>query len=505
MFLILRKPYAFLIRKFKIIHLLLTLCSVYLAYRIGKLLGFYNNFIEGTVSKLEAINYIGSFYMAVVIIAVIICFIVLLLMRYKNKSYLFYIAMIGYFISMGLFINYSCDGLYEIYFSGLDTKSLLLYRDMLKIVNLIQYIFVFLLLVRGLGFDIKKFNFVDDLIELNEDVSDDEEVELTLGGFEGANRKFNRNIRELKYYYLENKYMINAILIGFILIGGVWYLVDTKFLNPVYKTNNVFSFDSYSFNVLDSYVTNIDSNGKQVMDDGHSLVLLKINVTNNGSSEAINTANMILKVGNSGYSIVTVSSKFSDLGKLYRSQIVKDSNTLLFAYKIPDDKLKENMKLVFGNKKQVELNPIYLDEIDKVKNYKLGDNLDLSNSFYRHGRIKIVSYEVRDSFDYTYNYEVLEQSYEGNITIFSYGNTIMNLVMESEYTNNLTNYSFLSKYAKLKYVMDGKEYVSKSFEDKTPSSYKKGIYLNVDKDLEKASSIWLDIQVRNKSYIYKLK
>ena len=46
-----------------------------------------------------------------------------------------------------------------------------------------------MVLVRGLGFDIKKFNFVKDLHELDIDVTDEEEVELTLGNTNVAKRK----------------------------------------------------------------------------------------------------------------------------------------------------------------------------------------------------------------------------------------------------------------------------------------------------------------------------
>ena len=38
----------------------------------------------------------------------------------------------------------------------------------------------------------------------------DEEVELTVGGMENIDRKVHRNIRELKYYYLENKVFADA-------------------------------------------------------------------------------------------------------------------------------------------------------------------------------------------------------------------------------------------------------------------------------------------------------
>lgn len=57
-----RKPYAFLIKHFKIVHLILTLIYIYLALKVNGILKYYNNFISGTESKLNAINYVNNFY-----------------------------------------------------------------------------------------------------------------------------------------------------------------------------------------------------------------------------------------------------------------------------------------------------------------------------------------------------------------------------------------------------------------------------------------------------------
>jgi len=503
--LILRKPYAFLIRKFKIIHLLLTLCSIYLVTRINGILNYYNNFINNTVGRLGAEEFFGSIYVYVAILAIVICGIIIALMKYKKKSYLFYIVLIGYFLAVSLLINYSITGLEQIYFSNIDTKTLLLHRDILRIVSLIQYIFVFMPLVRGLGFDIKKFNFVNDLVELDEDVTDDEEVELALGGFEGTTRKFHRNIREFRYYYLENKQAMIIVLLVIIVVCVGGYLINTKLLNPVYKTNDTFSFEAFSFKVLNTYVTNIGYDNQEVLDDDNTFVLVKMNVINNSSDDVINDANFVLRIGSNKYSTVLVSSKFKDLGIVYRGQSIKDSATYLFAFKVPLNSAKEKMVLAFRDEKEVRLSPIYLDDVDKQIDYKLGDNIDLSDSFYGEGNLKIQSYEVASKFNYSYTYEVLEQSYEGNISISSINNIIMNLVIDSSYVSGYDDYSFLNKYAKLKYIIDDKEYTSNVFEDKTPTSYKDGLYVVVDKEIENASSMWFDIVLRNKHYVYKLK
>lgn len=503
--LILRKPYAFLIRNFKIIHLLLTLCSIFLVVKVNGILRYYNNFINNIVGKIGAEEFFSSIYMYVSIIAIIICGIIIALMKYKKKSYLFYIVLIGYFLVMSILINYSITGLEKIYFATIDTKTLLLHRDILRIVSFIQYIFVFMPLVRGLGFDIKKFNFVDDLVELDEDITDDEEIELSIGGTEGIVRRLHRNIREFRYYYLENKQSILLVLLIVVLVCLGGYFINIKILNPVYKTNDTFNFEKFSYRILDAYVTNIGYDNQNVLNDGNTFVLVKMNIINKGSSEEIKDSNLVLNIGNNKYSTIFVSSKFRDLGVVYRGQMIKDDAVYLFAFKVPLDKVDNKMVLSFRNEMDVKLNPVYLDKKDKVLNYKLGDSIDMSNSFYSGGKLKISSYELNSKFSHSYTYEVLGQSYEGNITISSINNVVLNLKIDSSYVDGYDDYSFLNKYAKLKYIVNDKEYISSIFEDKTPVSYNNGLYVVVDKEIEKASSIWFDIVLRNKNYIYKLK
>ena len=82
--LIFRKPYGFLIKRFKLIHLILTGLLIYLAVKVGNVLDFYNNFLLGTASKLEAISYVDNLYLWVVFASILICVIVYALLHYKK-------------------------------------------------------------------------------------------------------------------------------------------------------------------------------------------------------------------------------------------------------------------------------------------------------------------------------------------------------------------------------------------------------------------------------------
>jgi len=215
---ILKKPYAFLIKHFKMIHVILTGLYIYLAFKVSSILNFYNGYIDGSVGKLRAIEYINNTPFIIIGVSFIVCFILFILMRYKKKPKLLYFVLSMLYILVYAVIFMSYNGLNTIYNSVLDTKTLLLYRDFLRIIIVFQYISIIFTTIRAIGFDIKKFNFSEDINSLELDVSDAEEVELVMGVDQHKlTQKFNRSLREVRYYIVENK--IFVILLIIILIG----------------------------------------------------------------------------------------------------------------------------------------------------------------------------------------------------------------------------------------------------------------------------------------------
>ncbi|MGN1268056.1 MAG: hypothetical protein ACI4U0_00915 [Candidatus Aphodocola sp.] len=501
-----KKPYGFLIKHFKLIHLILTGLYIYLAFKVSSILQYYNAFIDGTVSKLDARSYITSYYVIAILLAIIICLIVYALMKYKKKPRILYLILIAFTLAIAFLIQYSYQGLDTIYISVLDAKSMRLYRDLLQILVLLQYVSIAMVLVRGLGFDIKKFNFVQDLEDLGIDVSDEEEVELTLGGTAGVNRKIHRKVRELKYYYLENKTFIGIIIamIIVVIVGGV--VVNVEVINKEYQQNEVFSSDEFQFRVLDSYVTNKGFDNQEIMMNGTSFVIVKMEVLALHEKRELNTSNLILKVNHHNYtSSKKYSSYFIDLGYSYKNEKIGGATTYLFIYNVSDEDLDSKMKLVYAEDKTVSLNPVSLDKNVKEVTLKLGDNLDLSQSTLGSGNFKITLAEVQDKFTYPYQYEMNGQIYTNQLTVSSVKNGILHLAMEASYPYQMDHYVFLNQYGILKYKKGDQEYDSIEFQDKTPGTYKNGLYLGVDKKIMEADSIWLEITIRNQRYLYVLK
>ena len=155
---ILKKPYGFLIKYFKIIHLFLTGLYIFLLIKVNSLLNYYNGYLEGTENRLNAIKLVTNYYLIVVILSIIICLIIYALMKYKKKPKLLYVVLIILYIITAIIINIAYSGLQQIYiYNTLDLKTLRLYQDILRILTVFQYISIGFTLIRGLGFDIKNY------------------------------------------------------------------------------------------------------------------------------------------------------------------------------------------------------------------------------------------------------------------------------------------------------------------------------------------------------------
>lgn len=501
---IFRKPYGFLIKNFKLIHLILTGLFIYLLVKVRGILGYYNAFILGTAGKLEAMSYVTNFYLWPIVIAIVICLVIYALLEYKKKPRVLYLILIGFLLVTGWIINLSFDGLETISIAVLDTKTLRLYRDLLRILNIFQYASVAVVLVRGLGFDIKKFDFVKDMHELNLDISDDEEVELTLGNTNTLQRKFFRWWRELKYYYFENKIFIWIFLAILVVIGSSTLFVSNEIINKIYQEGESFSSNEFSFNVVETYITNKSSDGQVILKDDSSFVILKMTVAPNSGEKKLNSGNFVLHVNYNTYTYDNYyGARFSDLGTAYKSQAVKGQKTYLFIFKVANIDINSDMTFIYAGDLTVQLSPVMLDEAGTSINYKTGDNINLGDTVLRSGNFMISGYEINSSFPYSYQYEVGGQTFTSQYSISSAKGSVMNLKITSSYSG-FTNYSFLDTYAVLNYKI-GEEVKTAKFDDKTPGNYKEGVYLGVDSKLLEADSIWFDITIRNKHYIYTIK
>lgn len=489
---IVRKPFAFLIKHFKAIHLFLFGLLVYVCYKYNGIVSFLRNYISTGNGRYDAVNYINYTPIYIILGAIVVMAIIYYLMKYKDKPKKLYLfSIIGYIAVIILFI-FLFNYLRTFSSSIIEQKTLRLYRDISLMGLIFQYIIIVIMLIRGLGFDIKKFNFSKDIQELNIDLTDNEEVELVMG-FDTNKTKFKirRFFREFRYFIRENILFTGLSLIVIVVI--LWIIVaNYTSKNKVYKENEYFGVD---FNMLvnGSYLTKEDSSSKKLSVGNSSLLVVKFKISSN-HSDVLNPDNFILSIYGKTYSPNNkYCSSLKDIGKCYNKiKLTKQEKEYIFVYLVDDNVLNKKIYLKYDygyltNKNnsviKVRLNPDNIDDEEKTTK-RINDTLGFYNSVIGDYKLKIEEYNISD------NYEI-----NADITLMPTSNNTIIRLKVSEGNDLIDN------YALLKYTISGLEYTStmkKLYNDNDYSYYEVN-------NITYADSIKLVLNSRHNNYEYILK
>lgn len=489
---IVRKPFAFLIKHFKAIHLFLFGLLVYVCYKYNGIVSFLRNYISTGNGRYDAVNYINYTPIYIILGAIVVMAIIYYLMKYKDKPKKLYLfSIIGYIAVIILFI-FLFNYLRTFSSSIIEQKTLRLYRDISLMGLIFQYIIIVIMLIRGLGFDIKKFNFSKDIQELNIDLTDNEEVELVMG-FDTNKTKFKirRFFREFRYFIRENILFTGLSLIVIVII--LWIIVvNYTSKNKVYKENEYFGVD---FNMLvnGSYLTKEDSSLKKLSVGSSSLLVVKFKISSN-HSDVLNPDNFILSIYGKTYSPNNkYCSSLKDIGKCYNKiKLTEQEKEYIFVYLVDDNVLNKKIYLKYDygyltNKNnsviKVRLTPDNIDD-EETTTKRINDTLGFNNSVIGDYKLKIEEYNISD------NYEI-----NADITLMpTSNNTIIRLKVSEG--NDLVD-----SYALLKYTISGTEYTStmkKLYNDNDYSYYEVN-------NITYADSIKLVLNSRHNNYEYILK
>ena len=324
---ILRKPYAFLIKYFRLIHIIMTAILAYIILVSRGVYHYLNKVINDTVNRYDALSHVNYSIFIFIFLALILFYIIYWLLKHKNKPKRMYLIVIWGYILIGIFLM-----ILYIYMQGFlnsipEIKTIRFYRDTMLIVMGFQYFFTIFMLLRGLGFDIKKFNFDKDAAELNVSESDSEEVEINTDiDTTNISRRFRKRQREFGYFYKEFKgYIWVSLLIVFGILGYKLY----NYINATYKvySENQPIGSIYNVVIRDSYYK---------VSGNTNYVIVSFDISKSGKSGIFNVGAMSLQVGNKVYSSdKTVCSKFSDLGTCYKNQYIdRGVKSYLLAYEV---------------------------------------------------------------------------------------------------------------------------------------------------------------------------
>ena len=87
---IIKKPYAFMIKHFRLIHVILSLLMVFLISKTSSIVSFFNEYVKNGYYTLNSGSYINFYMFISIILIIVISAFVYLLMKWKNKSRNYY-------------------------------------------------------------------------------------------------------------------------------------------------------------------------------------------------------------------------------------------------------------------------------------------------------------------------------------------------------------------------------------------------------------------------------
>ncbi len=527
---ILRKPYAFLIKYFKLIHIIITVITFYLIYKSTGILSFLNDYILNNTSVVgQAITerLFHPFMYLGVIVSIVMAAVVLILMKQKEKPIVFYIFNTAVYIYILIVFILSRNTIGTMEIEIVDIRIVKLLKDAFTAMIFLEFISLCLTFVRSTGFDVKKFDFARDMKEISIEETDNEEFEVDVEvDTDRYMRKLRRKLRHMKYVYIENKFIIHivcAVIVGFV-VGSMYLLHRDQ--SKIMKQNRYFTVNNFTMNVTNSYTTKYNYLSNKVSDQ-YTLVILKFRVKNNyQNTSKLQNARMELNVDGISFHPTNKYNDVSfDLGTPYENyDITTDEEVYTAIYEIPNHLIYKKMYYRYvnntgGKSTKVRIKPINLDQKETTE-VTLGKKFYLKEGLLAGSSIKVSNFEINDLFQINYQFCVEKKECYDSVDNIrptldqNYDETLMRIFLKTtfneSYTNdNITNNNdILSTFGVIKYRLkdDTKDRTLRPTIKKVVNNPNtNNVYMEVKNELKQATQITLEFQIRNQIVSYKLK
>ena len=483
---IIRKPYAFLIKYFKIIHIILFIFMVYLAFSTRNIYMFFSNYLQtGTYTYIDnmALSYVNPLMIIICIFLITAFLLVYFLMKQKEKKVLYYLlGIIFYFITFIVLIVF-LGAFNNLEYNAFSNQSLVLYRDFAMAVHYLNYFFLVMAFIRGFGFNVKKFNFEKDLRELEISEEDREEIEVGSSiDIENVGNFIRRRKRNFLYYIKENSYILIVFSVIIILLTTFSIALNRLVISKVYQENELVPLDSIDYKITGSYIADSDLYGNIIKKNKKYLVVTFDVINKTDQTVKLSMENTRVKVGDEYYYVKSsLGSKFSDLGIAYKRQGILKQNqgSYILIFELNKVEKKILLQLYRGKKevngeavlyyRDVSLNPYTFTNKDLGK-YKLEESISLKNTHYKKGSMKINNIELLDMEKYTFSKCISDDNCtDETITIVPKGVTkLLKIKYEKETPRNIFNYLNIEGN-----VYERSEYIN----DVTPDNYEENTVL----------------------------
>ena len=495
---ILRKPYAFLIKYFKIIHIIMFIFFTYLVFALRKIYLFFANYVKtSTFTYVEnmASNYITPIMFVMVLIILVLAISIFLLMRKKDKPILFYRILIVYSIVLLISLIYFYSFFISLENTYYEPLRIVINRDIILFVYYVNYFYVGFSFIRGFGFDIKKFSFDRDKKELNLEETDNEEYELNIGidkdNFASYIRKERR---EFRYYLKENALILSIIGSLLIIILGLYLYYNFFVENKIYEQNEEVVIGKITYRVQKAMLTTLDKYSNAI-NSKNDFLIIDITINNNSGNGSLDKEVFrVIDNNNYYYPVYNYCNSFDDLGNCYTNQELKMNNSYQFylVYKLEKTHSEKIYFEILKNKNNFKYERMLLNILNDEKrevNYSLTDDIKIGND-----NLQINSYELLENTSFKY------EECKDNICN-SYTKMViprLNEVVLSLNITNLDNVSdiILDNYLGLKYdnvMVSGKD-IQIIYKNKDV------LYLSVPKNVMDKDNLSVVIRARDTIY-----
>ncbi len=525
-----KKPYAFIIKHFRIIHLLLLIPMVYLVIKSGNIVNFFNEYVANdyhlvsgsvAVSRLSA-TYVNIFMFLAIIVILGVYITITFLLQNKNKPTKYYNVSIVYYIFLFVMFTVCISILQMIEEDTLSNTFAHIIRDIAVVIRYSEFIFIGFNLVRGIGFNLRKFNFESDVADLEISAEDNEEFEFLVGkDTYKTKRNIRRFFRELGYYYQENKFVFTIIFIVIGLVLGNIVYTNINVYQKIYGVGDSVALGEINFVVNDAYLTTLDLNGNTLKNNKVYLVLQTKLINRYRDDKALNYENLQVVVNRKRISPnLMVGNSFLDMGNPFSGSVVKGNSefSYVIVYEL-DEKDRANKYVIEAYSgynpggigaitRTVSVKPEVINSKVTTTNVNMGTTVSFEKTHVGKTTLNLKSYEFYKRFQFMVN--GINQAVYIDV-VKDRGKTLMvmdydlNLDQESDYEMTPKDMrTFFYDFMKIKYVVEGQTYYE-NVSVSNPINYDDKLIFKVNEEIEQAEEIEAIVTVRNISYVIKLK
>lgn len=515
---ILRKPWLFIIKYFNIIHLMLFLVLFFVLNRTNQIYILLNEYVKTTGYTYinSGVNYFNTNFIFSLLLIVIIGFVFFILFKLKQKPWVYYLSLTIYYTLLLLLVLITNNIYNKLIYSLMDIRLIGFIKDLWFVCLLIQILFAFLTLLRGIGFNLKKFNFVKDISELGITESDNEEIEVVVNiNADKYQQKFNYYKRELIIFVKEKKYLLLASVAVLMIITSISTFINKNVTYKINKVGDTLNINNNQFSVNKAYMSDLDISGNQLI--GGYYVIVKFDLTSaKAVDQNLDVSKFSLLYNNAEYSPdIDIYNKLVDLGLGYNNQLTNDNDQYILAFNVKkinstiaylryeknmyaNPKMYYQIKLMLTEDKKQVINIDNNKEINMLLsplNSKLKiNNINFNKQFNDKYQVCIKSdcMDQYDNIDVNNGNEIMVKL---NYTI-NYGQDIAQYVID--------NKLLFTQMTKIEYINNYNEKVLKR-PNVILGNQKDVVYFKENIDLKTSPYIKLIFNIRNFKYIYRLK